>query len=355
MSVTVSNVGGDGLATEVALTDKLRFLSSPSAYGDASAAVDVVETHMSYVFLVNDRAYKLKKPVRLPFLDFATLQARQANCQAEVALNRRLAPDVYLGVTPLTSQPASGLKLGGDGQAVEWLVVMRRLPNELMLDRLLASGGLDAAREKRLARRLSGFFRRAAHPEIAPQVYFERLAAEQAANREVLTSRRFAVDHGRLPLILDRMDAALQRNKALLEHRAESRRLVDGHGDLRPEHICFTAEIDIFDCLEFNAELRLTDPVEELAFLGLECELLGASGLGPALFGQVTSEIGDDAPERLFHLHFARKGLLRARLTLAHLLDPSPRQPDKWEPLAARYLGLAEKGLDRLDDPAQAF
>ena len=135
----------------------------------------------------------------------------------------------------------------------------------------------------------------------------------------------------------------------MLESRADKSRLIDGHGDLRPEHICFTDDVDIIDCLEFNAELRLTDPVEEVAFLGLECELLGAPEFGPALFARIMAAIGDEASLRLFHLHFARKGLLRMRLMLAHLLDPLPRQIEKWEPLAERYLTLAEKGLDRLD------
>ena len=333
---------------DVTLANKVQFLSSPAAYGEAGASVEVVETHMSLIFLVGDRAYKIKKPVRLPFVDFSTLEARKANCQTEVTLNRRLAPDIYLGVTPLTLTPAATLALGGDGPAVEWVVVMRRLPNQFMLDRLLTTGAVKPGDVERLAAFLAGFYRRANRPDVAPPDYFARLLAEQAVNREILTRRSFAVDHGRLPLVLDRMDAALRLNWPLLEARAAGHCLVDGHGDLRPEHICLKTDIVIFDCLEFDAQLRLIDPVDELAFLGMECELLGAPWIGAALLDRVFVALGDTPPPGLYHLHFSRRAMLRARLTLAHLLDPAPRQPEKWEPLAKRYVALAEQALDRL-------
>lgn len=350
MAVNFSKTNAEAVRNrDVGLAEKVQFLTNPSTYGEAGAPVEVVETHMSFVFLIGDRVYKFKKPVALPFLNFTTLASRKANCLAEVALNRRLAPDVYLGVTPLTLSPTNNLRLGGDGPAVEWLVVMRRLPKELMLDSILASGPLGDEKVKRLASRLAAFFRDAPRGEISGPAYFERLRGEQADNRRVLTRRRFAVDHGRVPVILNRMEAALSGVKALMEARANERHLIDGHGDLRPEHICFTDGIDIFDCLEFSSDLRLTDPVEEIAFLGLESELLGAPTLGPALFAWIMTEMGEAPLQRLFHLHYARKGLLRMRLSLAHLLDSAPRLPAKWEPLATRYLALAEKGLDRFD------
>lgn len=350
MTVDFSQARPGGVSAEqVSLAEKVRFLGDPSAYGEAGTSVEIVETHMSFVFLVGDRVYKFKKPVELPFLDLKTLAARKANCLTEAALNRRLAPDVYLGVTSVTRAPSGALRLGGAGDAIEWLVVMRRLPEALMLDSLLASGPLDEDRTERLASRLATFFRGATRGDISGATYFERLRDEQADNRNILTRRRFAVDHGRVPVVLDRMDAALNGARALLETRADERRLVDGHGDLRPEHICFTDGVDIFDCLEFSADLRLTDPVEEIAFLALECELLGAPALGPCLFARIMRKMGEPPPLGLFHLHFARKGLLRMRLSLAHLLDAAPRQPERWEPLATRYMGLAEKGLDRLD------
>jgi aminoglycoside phosphotransferase family enzyme len=109
------------------LADKVAYLSRPESYGEGVGAVEVIETHMSYVFLVERLVYKLKKPVRYPFLDFSTLDARRFNCQEELRLNRRLARSVYLAVVPL-SISSRGLDLEGTGEPVEWLVKMRRLP-----------------------------------------------------------------------------------------------------------------------------------------------------------------------------------------------------------------------------------
>lgn len=116
------------------LQAKVACLSRPEIYPERPAAVEVVQTHMSFVFLTGSYAYKLKKPVRYHFLDFSTLEARYRDCQEEVRLNRRLARDVYLGVVPLTLAPQGGLRLGGDGEPVEWLVQMRQLPKRLMLE-----------------------------------------------------------------------------------------------------------------------------------------------------------------------------------------------------------------------------
>jgi aminoglycoside phosphotransferase family enzyme len=338
----------DAVGVGLTIEDKVRFLSSSTIFGLPNEIVEVIETHMSWVFLVGDRAYKMKKPVRFPFLDFSTLAAREANCRAELALNRRLAPDVYLRVTPLTMNLSGALALDGEGDIVEWIVVMRRLPGEKMLDRMLAIGILQAADVDRLTDLFVQFYRRAPHPPTSPGDYFARLISEEAVNRDVLTRRPFEVDHGRVPAILGRMDNALEAHRELLEGRAAQGRLVDGHGDLKPEHICLEERVVIFDCLEFSAELRLVDPVDELAYLSVECALLGAQWLGLALFERVTPALESQTPHRLFHLHAARRAVLRAGLALAHLLDPVPRVPQKWEPLAGRYLTLAEQALDSL-------
>lgn len=324
--------------------EKVRFLSQPSAYASRPSEVVVVETHMSYVFLAGDRAFKLKKPVRFPFLDFSTLHAREIDSLEEVRLNRRLAPDVYLGTTPLTLSEGA-LSLGGDGAVVDWLVEMRRLPDNLMLDRLLSAGPLDETRIDELCERLANFYRGAARSTITPGDYLARFFREQAENRSVLTRREFALDHGRVPAILDRLEARLRASSGLLEERVRAGKVVDGHGDLRPEHICFCDPIAIFDCLEFNSELRQVDPFDELAFLSVECALHGAPSLGPTLIAKTAQGIGEAAPGPLTSLYAACRAVLRARLAVAHLLDALPRKREKWEPLAGRYMRLAEQAL----------
>jgi len=348
-STAGQDAGADTAWAPVSTADKVRFLSGESAYPHSPQDVTLVETHMSFVFLAGERAYKLKKPVRFPFLDFSTLHAREVNCREELRLNRRLAAQVYLGVLPLKLSAGNRLSLGGDGAIVDWLVVMRRLPADRMLDRLLTEGRLDDKSIDDLCGTLSDFYSRSERSAISPGAYVARFFREQTESRRILTRRDFALDHGRIPSLLDRLDANLAANRPLLEERVRLGHVVDGHGDLRPEHICFTDPIAIFDCLEFNSELRQVDPFDELAYLGMESAQLKASALGPKIIAKVADRLGESSPDRLVSLYTAWRAVLRARLAVAHLLDPVPRRPEKWEPLASRYLCLAEQTLTAAD------
>ncbi|HTO80272.1 MAG TPA: hypothetical protein VMJ31_10915 [Methylocystis sp.] len=329
----------------VSLARKMRFLSDPASYAHAPQKVRVVETHMSFVFVAEAKTYKLKKPVRFPFLDFSTLNLREAMCREELRLNRRLAPDVYLDVRPLTEQPAGTLSIGGGGVVVDWLIEMRSLPERRMLDLMLAEKRVTSHEIALLARKLAEFYLKAQVSTIAPADYARRFFREQQINREVLTARAFKLDHGRSSLALDSLDARLALDRPLLEERVRAGCVVEGHGDLRPEHVNFSDGIAIFDSLEFNAELRQVDPFDEIAFLGVECAQLGAPEIGLELAEALAEKLGVGVPERLIPLYAAWRAVLRARLAVAHLLDPTPRTPEKWEPLAGRYLALAEKAL----------
>ena len=327
----------------------MRFLSAPASYPDAPDEVVAVETHMSWVFMAGERVYKLKKPVRYPFLDFSNLAAREANCREELRLNERLAPGTYLGVVPLTRSADGSLALDGRGVVVDWLVLMRRLPGERMFDRMLSQGLVGGPELDQLTAVLASFYGRAEPGDMSPAAYVERFIREQAINRDVLTRRDFAVDHGRVPSVLDRLDLALAKGEKMLKERVRAGRILDGHGDLRPEHVCFTEPLVIFDCLEFNRELRLVDPFDEAAFLGMECALLGAPWVAPMLIQGLAGKLGERPPARLVALYTAFRAVMRARLALAHLLDPTPRKPRKWEPLATRYLKLADQALSPTD------
>ncbi|GLI91045.1 hypothetical protein [Methylocystis echinoides] len=327
-------------AEDVSLSDKLRFLAAPDAYAPRPAAVETIETHMSYVFLAGARAYKLKKPVRYPFLDFSTLRARARTCREELRLNRRLAPDVYLGVLPLTLEDGR-LALGGSGVVVDWLVEMRRLPRENMLDRVIVESRTGEAPLDALCHTLAQFYRRATRTTMTPADYVSRFFSEMEINRTVLTRNDFE-HRAQAARLLDRLDARLAASRATLEARAREGHVVDGHGDLRPEHICLTAPIVIFDCLEFNEALRQVDPFDEIALLGVECAQLGAPELFIRFAEGLAARLENPAPLSLVTLYGAWRAALRARISLAHLLEPAPRTPAKWSPLARRYLVIAE-------------
>lgn len=340
-----AETGAMTVAGEVSLSEKLRFLGAPEAYAPRPASVETIETHMSYVFLAGARALKLKKPVSYPFLDFSTLDARARDCAEELRLNRRLAPDVYLGVVPLVAQ-GGRLSLGGAGEVVDWLVEMRRLPCEHMLDRLILENRVSDAQLLDLCETLARFYRGAARAPVDPADYAARFLTEMQLNRAVLTrpGAAFAPFAARL---LDRLDAKLAAARGALEARVRAGRVVDGHGDLRPEHICLNAPIVIFDCLEFNAALRQVDPFDEIALLGVECAQLGAPDLLWRLSDGLAARLPDAPAPELVALYGAFRAALRARLSYAHLLEPAPRRPLKWEPLARRYLTISKNLLER--------
>jgi aminoglycoside phosphotransferase family enzyme len=330
----------------VSTAEKVAFLGSPEAYSYRPLRVDVTETHMSWVFIAGGRVYKLKKPVRYPFLDFRTLAAREANCREEVRLNRRLAPDVYFGVVPLTKKRVNGLALDGRGEVVDWLVEMRRLPQGLMLDRAILEHTVERdcgdLRIDAVADLLIAFYRACPPADISPLSYVQQFAREQAITEAVLRDPRFSLDKGRVDYALDRVRRGLEEDAGILQDRVKHGRVVEGHGDLRPEHVCLSDPPVIIDCLEFSRALRLVDPFDELTFLALECARLDAAWIGERLIARCADALVDAPSPRLLEFYWTYRACLRARQALAHLLEPDPREPWKWVPLANRYLALAQ-------------
>ena len=331
---------GEGFSAP-ALQEKVAFLSDARSYGAAVEEVEVRETHMSWVFLAGDYVFKLKKPVRFPYLDFSTLAKRQMACRAEVELNRRLARDVYLGAVPLSVSDMR-LAIGEGAMTVDWLVKMRRLNEGRMFDNLIASNRADRHCLDAIVLKVSDFYRRANAVSWAPMSYLKQWKLNLQQNRSVLLDRRFGL--ARAPTrYCDRMlQQFLRRWTFLLLSRLRRRRILDGHGDLRPEHIWLGDEVKIIDCIEFNARLRAVDPLEEIAYLDLECEHLGMKGAGDYLRPRVMLALHDAAPLPLFHFYRCYRAMLRARLSIAHLLAPRPRTPHKWGPQALAYLRIAE-------------
>jgi aminoglycoside phosphotransferase family enzyme len=336
------------------LAEKVRFLGLPLAYPHRPPAVDAIETHMAWVFLAGDLVFKMKKPVRYEFLDFSSLAAREITCREEVRLNRRLAPDIYLDVVPLRLDERKQLTFGGDGPIVEWLVKMRRLPAERMLDVAIERRTVSRGEIAAVTHLLVSFYRAAPIARPSIETVFEHLEAEHRRNVLLLSNARFDIDHARTANTLRRMATVLPAARPLVEARIAIGAIVEGHGDLRPEHVCLTDPPRIIDCLEFNRDLRIIDPYDEIAFLDLECESLGAPWVGKLILGIFREELEPAASPALMAFYRASRGLLRARLALVHLTEPKPRMPAKWEPRARSYIALAEAALDRFDHPVKS-
>jgi aminoglycoside phosphotransferase family enzyme len=323
------------------LAAKVAFLRNPSSYPHRPARVKTVESHMSWVFLAGEHAYKLKKPVRYPFLDFSTLAARQAHCRAELRLNRRLARKVYYGIEPLVMATDGHLHLGGPGEVTDWLVHMRRLPEERMLDRAIRENVLKPRDIRPAAEMLAVFYHAAPAVRVARWRYLDRFAADVEENLRELQNPAFALPVKRVQAIGRAQRHFLEHYGALLEKRLAERRVIEAHGDLRPEHICLGPPPEIIDCLEFNRAFRLLDPAEELSFLSIECEQLGAAWVGETFFRAYRRATGDRPPKPLLAFYMSYRAFLRAKISIWHLKEPQPRTPAKWPRLARSYLGIA--------------
>ena len=286
---------------------------------------EVHETHVSWVVLDGDRAYKVKKPVVFSFLDQSTPERRRRACEAEVRLNRRLAPDVYLGVR--------GLAAGADGELVltepdapgviDYAVEMRRFDMADTLEARVRSGDAEAATLRDLGRWVARFHRgsdaAAGGAEPVKRALDDTFATLRAAGEEVTALERWAA-------------AALTRHWDELERRAAAGLVRDGHGDLRAEHVLLEPDgFRAVDCVEFSDALRCVDVGADLSFLVMDLWRLGRADLSRALVAGYREAGGDPGSEPLLAFHAAARALVRAKV--ARLQDVA----------AAGYLALAER------------
>lgn len=301
-----------------------------------------IETHASLVFLTTDSVWKIKKPVHLPYLDLRTLRSRLHTCREELRLNRELAGDVYRGLTPLVVGPDGRLSLGGEGQIVDWLIEMRRLPADQMLDWRLQVGPQPLLAEiDGVADTMIRFYRSARRPNDAGQAFLGRWFREAHINAAHLSEMKDKIGAPFDPNIprsgLDLLEAC----RAEILERGASGLIVEAHGDLRPEHVCLETPPVIFDRLEFDRDLRLEDPYEEFNYLGLECEALGALWIRAALLTRL-SQSGTPPPSpSLMTAYGVNRAVTRARLAIDHLRDTHIRTPEKWPKQARHYLAQA--------------
>lgn len=331
--------------TRLSLAVKVAALRDPAAYPEATRGVEAVETHMSWVFLTEMHAYKLKKPVRYDGLDFRSVSARRFYCQEELRLNRRLAPAVYLDVVPLVACGDGRLRVGGRGTAVDWLVKMRRLPADAMLDALLARGAATPAQMHGVARRVAAFHRGQPAAPLDAGGYRALLLRHIEEYARDLCEPAGALPRARVEALCAQQRTLLAAFSAWLDARVAAGRIVEGHGDLRPEHVYLGEPPAIIDCLEFSAELRWLDAADEVGFLALECERARAAALGRILLQSWRDASGDTVPDALLHFYQSSRACSRARLAIRHLREARYRGSPVWRRRAMRYLALAERHL----------
>ncbi|MBM5810698.1 MAG: hypothetical protein FJ191_01845 [Gammaproteobacteria bacterium] len=328
-------------APRVPTAAKLAFLGDPRSYRDGTRQVRIVETHFAWIFLTRRQAWKLKKPLRQQSLDYRSAGRRRRGCEAELALNRRLAPRVYQAVVALTLRPDGRLEFDGRGPVVDWLVRMRRLPAAQMLDQRLLRGRVRTAEITRIARRLADFHAGAPRRPLTGRAYCRRLRQRIAGNQRSLAARDLRLDAALIAAIARAQHACVAAGGTLLALRAK--RIVEGHGDLRPEHVCVGPPVSVIDCLEFSAGLRALDPLEELAFLAVECERMGAAAIGRQLLGRWCAAAGAAPPAALVHFYMSQRALTRAKISAWHLREPRLANPLAWRDRTNGYLAQAQR------------
>lgn len=324
----------------------------PEFYPQRPAEVELRQTHISYVLLAGEFVYKVKKPVRFPFVDYSTLQARRHFCAEEVRLNRRLSPDVYLGVAPIVSRP-SGLELGRidaarnplpEPEVAEYAVKMKRLPQERMLARMVERGRVCPEAIDAIARKLAAFHAVASREQGEcygmPAAVWKMLAGNLAEIEQFIG---YTMSARELTAVDDFNRTFVSANWALLRERARHGRVREGHGDLRCEHICLVDGLKIFDCLEFSARLRYGDVACELAFLAMDLDRLGAPALARRLVATYAEAAGDDAVAHLMPLYQCYRACVRGKVESLKSLEGDVAEVEREQARehAWRYFHLA--------------
>lgn len=331
------------------LNEKVEFLSNPKTYAD-TAEVDVIETHMSWVFLTGKYVYKLKKPVCYDFLDFSTVESRHKYCMEEVRINKALAEDTYVDVIPLKISRGM-LRLEGKGEAIDWLVKMKRLPAELMLHTALSQGTVRNEWVQQAAAKLVDFYLAAAPVSVSPEAHRRQIMADIEVNSTELLRNEFKSDHSVIIGIATDLFRFILKQTVLFDERISGGKIIDAHGDLRPEHICLGPKPVIIDRIEFNSGLRIMDIAEELSFLAMECDVLTAPAIGQLFFNVYKWKSTDKIPEVLILFFKAKRAFLRARLSIHHLLEEKYRGDEqRWRIKCDAYVKMAQYYCGLLTD-----
>ncbi len=320
----------------------------PSFYPEHPEQVELIQTHISYVFIAGAFVYKLKKSVRFSFIDCTDLAQRRHLCDEEIRLNRRLAPDVYLGMFPILrngSEFAFGDKSTEHLQVADYVLKMRRLPAENMLDRKLARREADLATIRALAKVIVNFYR------TAPSTHASRYGSASELWRliigEVGEMERVVgvtlTDQAFTP-IENYLRGFLTTHWKVLNARVEAGRVREGHGDLRCEHICIEdGKFSIFDCVEFSERFRTCDIASEVGFLAMDLDRLGVPEFADALVGVIAEATGDNDLPLLVPFYKCYRAIIRGVVESlrSRQNEVEDRARNSAKELAGKYFALA--------------
>jgi hypothetical protein len=309
------------------MVERLRY--AERIWKEEELPVEIIQTHISVILLGKHRVLKLKKPVDFGFLDYTTLAKRRLACESEIELNRRLCPDIYLGTQAIV-EDESGFHLSQEGNIIEYGVLMKRLPEELMLDRMVADNTITEAMIVQIAEKLIKFHQNARRG--ADVDHFGSLETirynweENFEQTKPYLNRTISEDD--FELIRAWIYRWLKENENLLNTRVEQGHICDGHGDLRCESICISDSICIFDCIEFNERFRCADVANEAAFLAMDLVAYGRPDLGYFFYERYAQIAGDEQLFKLYSFYRCYRAFIRGKV-LSFQLDEKEISEEK--------------------------
>jgi aminoglycoside phosphotransferase family enzyme len=323
----------------------VRALLESQAYPHKPQKIELVQTQMSFIFLTGEYVYKIKKPVNLGYLDYTTLEKRHFFCHQELELNRRLCPGAYLAVVQVVEEKGR-FRVEEQDKAIEYAVKMKQLPQGRMMDVLLPRGQVTQEMIAKVAEKLVSFHQKAeTNQKIAA---FGKLdVIRQNTDENFAQTEKYigiSITAKEYQHIKNYTDNFIDSNTSLFDKRVREGKIRDCHGDLHAAHVCFTDDICIYDCIEFNDRFRYSDVVSEIAFLAMDLDRYQQSGLSLHLVNTYVELSHDEELLKLLNFYKCYRAYVRGKVESFKLDDPYIPEEEKAKLLTAArtYFQLAE-------------
>jgi aminoglycoside phosphotransferase family enzyme len=318
-------------------------LLSPDAYKEETGQIELRQTHISFIFLTRDFAYKVKKAVDFGFLDFTTLEKRRFFCEKELVLNRRLCGDMYIDLVPIKKSDV--IRMNGEGETIEYAVKMRRISEEKIMTRLLEEGKVDKEVIDRIAQIIAEFHLKAENSEkidefgsfsIIDTNWRENFEQTQEFIDITISSKDYHLIH-------EKVINFMKKNYTVLEKRVADKRIRECHGDIHSGNIFIDDNVYIFDAIEFNERFRYSDCASDVAFLAMDLDLKNRKDLSDYLIQKYVHYSLDNELDKVLTFYKCYRAYVRGKVIGFKINDPNMDDNDKIDAQkeAIEYFNLA--------------
>lgn len=303
-------------------------LMKPEAYDREMGKIELKQTHISFVFLTGNIVYKIKKAVNFGFLDFSTLEKRRFFCEKEVELNKRLCGDMYLETVPITK--SDSIKIGGEGEVIEYAVKMKRIPEEKIMTRLLEEGKIDKKLLDKMAKIIAEFHQKAETDKTGG--FGSLLIIETNWKENFDQSKEFVgetISPESYNLIHEKVDDFMEKKSGFFANRVAENRVRECHGDIHSGNIFVADKIYIFDAIEFNERFRICDVASDVAFLAMDLDFKDRNDLSNFFVEKYVKYSGDKELEKLLSFYKCYRAYVRGKVVSFRLNDPNVGKEEK--------------------------